>query len=254
MNDEVLPNHIAILPNGNRTWARQRGLHPSEGHKKGAEVLREITRHMRNRGIHTATVWGASTENFKTRSKEEMKNLVKLLDFVMENWAYEADEDEARIVHIGRKDVLPKAVVKNLQYWENKTRHHTRHVLNIAFGYGGHDEIIRGFKKAYKDIQEGKITIDDLAKTNGFYNGKYPYMKFKDYLDTGDQPYPFPDLIIRSANENRLSGFMPWQSVYAEIISVKKLNPEFTPETIEECIKIFQTRNRKFGGDDENNQ
>ena len=246
---EAYPNHIALLPNGNRTWARTHGLSEQEGHKIGVEVLIKFARSLRKLGIHTATVWGMSTENIRTRNPAEIANVVKLLHYVLDTTAQEAHEDGARLIHIGNKDMLPKEVVEKIVYWEEKTSNNTKHVANVAFGYGGHDELLRAFKKAMVDIKAGKITFEDLYKEDGKYHGKYPYMAFKNYLDTKDQPYPFPDLIIRNNNELRLSGFMPWQSVYSEFYPCPKLLPEMTEDDFKLAIIEYAKRNRKFGGD-----
>lgn len=243
-----LPNHICIIPNGNRTWARKNGLSDAEGHRIGVEMLVKLTKHMREREIHTASVWGSSTENFNTRSPKEMRNLIRLLKYVIETWAPEAHTEGARLIHIGRRDRLPKRLASDIAAWEEKTKNNTKHVINLAFDYGGHDELFRAMKKAFEDIQSGKISFDDLRKETGTYQNKYPYHYFKKYLDTRDQPYPYPDLIIRAAGEERLSGWMPWQSVYAEFVSVDKLFPEFEIGTIDDAIVEYQRRNRKFGG------
>jgi len=246
---EDLPNHIAIIPNGNRTWAKLQGLSAMEGHNIGVEVLIKFARIMREWGIHTATVWGTSTENFKKRDPAEMANLVRLLKYVLDTTAEEAHQDGARLIHLGNKEVLPKEIIKKIELWEDKTKNNNKHVANIAFAYGGHDELFRAMEVAFKDIQSGKITFEDLKKEDGLYNGKYPYHAFKKYLDTVDQPHPFPDLIIRTAGEHRLSGFMPWQSVYSEYYAMDKLLPEVTEDDFKLAIIAYATRDRSFGGD-----
>lgn len=161
----------------------------------------------------------------------------------------EAHDDGARLIHLGNKKLLPKEVVRQIEQWEETTKNNTKHVANVAFGYGGHDELLRAMEKAFKDIQEGKTTFEKLREFDGFYNGKYPYFAFKNYLDTVDQPYPFPDLIIRTAGEYRLSGFMPWQSVYSEYYATEKLLPEMTEEDFKRAIIVYATRDRSFGGE-----
>lgn len=246
---EELPKHIAIIPNGNRTWAKLNGLSATEGHNTGVEVLIKFSRIIREWGIHTATVWGSSTENLVRRDPKEVANLFKLLNYVLETTAEEADETGVRLIHLGNKSKLPKELVKKIKHWEDKTKNNTKHVANIAFAYGGHDELFRGMRKAFKDLQEGNITFEDLEKVTGLYNNKYPYHRFKDYLDTKDQPYPYPDLIIRTAGEHRLSGFLPWQSVYSEYYSTNKLMPEMTEEEFKKAIIAYTDRDRSFGGD-----
>lgn len=245
---EELPNHIAIIPNGNRTWAKINGLTAAEGHNLGVEVLIKLSRIIRKWGVHTATVWGSSTENLVRRDPKEIANLFKLLKYVLDTTGEEADEDGVRLIHLGNKEKLPKELVKKIKYWEERTKDNTNHVANIAFAYGGHDELFRGMRKAFNDIQDGKITFDDLMKETGTYSEKYPYHLFKDYLDTKDQPHPYPDLIVRTAGEHRLSGFMPWQSVYAEYYSSNLLMPEMTEEEFKKAIISYVNRDRSFGG------
>lgn len=245
---EKFPKHIAILPNGNRTWAKQKGLSPQEGHNVGVEVLIRFSRIIRNWGIHTATVWGSSTENILKRDPMEIANLIRLLKYVLDTTAQEADEDGARLVHLGNKKLLPAEIVKQIEHWEVKTRANTKFVANVAFAYGGHDEILRAMHKAFEEVNEGKIKFEDLTEVIGTINGKYPYTAFSKYLDTGDQPNPFPDLIIRTAGERRLSGFMPWQSIYSEYYYTDKLLPDMTEEDFKKAIIAYAAIDRSFGG------
>ena len=245
---EDFPNHIAIIPNGNRTWAKQNGKDIREGHNAGVEVLIKFARIIRQWGIHTGTVWGSSTENLSKRDPKELANLFRLLQYVLTKTAEEAHEDGAKLVHLGNKEMLPGEVVRLIESWEEKTKDNDKHVANVAFGYGGHDEIFRAMQKAFAAIEAGEITFEDLTKTIGTYNDKYPYHGFMNYLDTAGQLYPYPDLIIRTAGEYRLSGFMPWQSVYAEFYSTLVLLPDMTEQEFKKAIISFATRDRSFGG------
>lgn len=246
---EAFPNHIAIIPNGNRTWARKNGLSNMEGHNAGVEVLINFARIIRRWGIHTGTVWGSSTENLAKRDPLEVANLIRLFKYVLETTTEEAERDGARLVHLGNKDLLPKELVKLISHWEERTKNNQNFIANVAFAYGGHDEILRAMRIAFEDIKNGKIIFNDLTKTEGLYHGKYPYLAFKEYLDTKGQPYPFPDLIIRTAGEKRLSGFMPWQSVYSEYYYTDLLLPEMTELEFKNAIVSYANRNRSFGGE-----
>ena len=248
LTPDVLPNHVAIIPNGHRTWAKKHGKKATEAHRVGMEILVELSRFFREIGVHTLTVWGMSTENFTSRPEQEVKGLMKLMKHALNTWAQELADEGARIVHLGRKDRLPEDIRILLTQWEEKTAHLTAHCANIAFDYGGHDEILRAMKAAFADIEAGNISFDDLYNEVGSYHGKYPYFAFKDYLDTADQPYPFPDLIIRSSGEQRLSGFMPWQSVYSEFYAAPEHVPEFTEETVKKALLDYANRKRTFGG------
>lgn len=248
---DKLPKHVAVIPNGNRTWAKKNNLPITQGHNAGVEVLIKFARIMRKWGIHTATVWGSSTENLVKRDPKEIANLMRLLKYVLETTAEEASEDGARLMLLGNRDLLPKELVKLVERWEEKTKDNTKYVANVAFAYGGHDEILRGIKRVIDDINDGKIKYEDLYNTEGLYQNKYPYYAFKNYLDTKDQPYPFPDLIIRTAGEKRLSGFMPWQSVYSEYYVSDLLLPEMTEEEFMKAMIEYAGRDRSFGGQKE---
>lgn len=245
---EEMPNHIAIIPNGNRTWAKLNGLKATDGHNAGVEILIRFARLAKKWGIHTSTVWASSTENLTRRAADEIANLYRLLKYVLKVMGEEAHQDGTRMIHIGSKKVLPKEIVRLITKWEEKTKDNKNFVANFAFAYGGHDELFRAMEAAFKDIQAGKITFEDLKKEVGMYQGKYPYYQFKDYLDTKDQPHPYPDLIIRTAGEHRLSGFMPWQSVYSEYYSTPLLLPEMDDEEFMRAIIAYTNRDRSFGG------
>lgn len=243
----VIPHHIAIIPDGNRRWAKERGLAPFQGHEKGADTLRVMLRAARSLGIHTLTVWVFSTENW-TRSDREVTPLMKLFEYFIDKHVKELIKEGVRFICLGRKDRLNKSLLKKLMETEEKTKNLTKHVLNIAVDYGGHDEIIRATKRIIKDVQKGLLNPDDLTKEVGKYEGKYPMLAYTNYLDTKDQPYPFPDLLIRTSGEQRTSGLMPWQAVYAELYFEKCLFPDFTPEKLKKAIIEFSKRNRRFGG------
>ncbi len=242
-----IPKHLAVIPDGNRRWAREKGLPAIEGHRRGANAGKEIIRAARDFGIHTMTLWGFSTENWK-RSEKEREHLMSIFEQAIDDNLEQAKKDGARIFHLGRKDRLPKSLLKKLEDAVEKTKENTKHVFNIALDYGGQDEILRAIKKAVKDIKEGKITAEKLSEEVGKWQDKYPYFLFKNYLDTGEQPYPYPDLVIRTSGEKRLSGLMPWQCAYSEIYFEPSYFPAFTPEKLRTAIIDYSDRNRRFGG------
>ncbi len=246
---EALPNHIAIIPNGHRTWARNNNKKTTEAHKIGMEIIIELSRYLRTLGIHTVSVWAMSTENYLRRDKEEVKGLIDLLMYAFNKWAQEFYDAGARIIHLGRKDRIPAELLKLIKEWEEKSCRQEKYCANIAFDYGGHDELLRAMAKAWADVSAGKITLAALSEEVGLYHGKYPYLRFKEYLDTRDQKYPYPDLIIRSSGELRLSGFMPWQSVYSEFYATPELMPDFTEDTMNKALLDYAGRKRTFGGD-----
>ncbi len=230
----IIPNHIAIILDGNRRWARAKGLPTFAGHKAGFEAGMEIARASRAWGVHTFTVWGFSTENWD-RSQEELSYLFKLFRRMVKVVEDEAEKDDIRLIHLGRKDRLPSDLVKYIEDVEKKTKNHKSHVFNVALDYGGHDEILRATKK----IIEDKIPVKKLDEK-----------LFTSYLDTKDQPYPYVDLFIRTSGEQRTSGFLPWQLNYSEYLWETVNLPDMTPRRLADDILDFSRRRRRFGGND----
>jgi len=232
--DAVIPNHIAIIPDGNRRWARAWGLHTFQGHKKGFDMALELCRTARSWGIHTVTLWGFSTENWD-RTAEEIGYLMKLYAKFVDNYLKEAKEDNVKFVHLGRKDRLPKFLLAKLAKAEEETKDNKKYIMNLAIDYGGHDDIVRAVKKMITDkVPTGKVN-DKL---------------FESYLDTRGQPYPYVDLMIRTSGEQRTSGLLLWQSSYTEYYFENDHFPDFTPEKLKEAVLDFSRRRRRFGGND----
>lgn len=227
-----VPDHIAMILDGNRRWARARGKKPWEGHKAGYEAIKKLARSSRDMGVHTFTVWAWSTENWE-RSPVEINEIMKLLSFGLREIEPELREQKVRLVHLGRKDRLPKEAVMEITRLEKETRDYNDHVFNIALDYGGHDEIIRAVNKV---IADKKTKID--AK------------EFEKYLDTATQSYPYVDLFIRTSGEQRTSGLLPWQLDYAEYYFEQEHLPDFTPEKLREAVLDFSRRRRRFGAND----
>ncbi len=223
-----IPDHVAIIPDGNRRWAKEKKKITYEGHKKGFERLIKITRKARELGIKVFTVWAFSTENWK-RSTEEISYLMKLYEIMLDKYLTEALRDKIRIVHLGRKDRINKNLKNKIVNIEEKTKNFDKYYLCIALDYGGHDEIIRGINK----IRRSQSVISEFD--------------FNEYLDTKDLPFPNPDLIIRTGGEQRLSGFLLWQSQYSELVFEKKYLPDYSDEDFENTIKEFSVRQRRFG-------
>ena len=246
-NTKKIPNHIAIIPDGNRRWAESKGLPAIEGHRKGANALKDLLKHARDIGVHTITFWGFSTENWN-RAKEEISYLMKLFENILDENREDTIKNEVRIVHLGRKDRIPSKLAKKIKNVEEKTKSFTKHVLNMAIDYGGHDEILRAVSRIIDDIEGLKIAKRELKKIIGKFNDKYPMYLLGKYLDTANQPYPYPDLVIRTSGEQRLSGLLPWQCVYAEFYFPKVHFPDFTPTELDKAIEEYSKRDRRFGG------
>lgn len=227
-----VPDHIAMILDGNRRWARARGKQPWEGHRAGYDAIKKLARASRDMGVHTFTIWAFSTENWE-RPQIEVSEIMKLLAFALREVEAELHEQKVRLVHLGRKDRLPAEVMAEINRLEQETKHYTNHVFNIALDYGGHDEIVRAVNKILAEKKD-KIEIKDFEK----------------YLDTAGQAYPYVDLFIRTSGEQRTSGLFPWQMDYAEYYFEQEHLPDFTPEMLREAVLDYSRRRRRFGAND----
>ncbi len=230
----TVPDHIAVILDGNRRWARAKGIPTLQGHKAGFEAGMKIAQAARNWGVHTFTVWGLSTENWD-RSPRELAYLMKLYWKMVSEVEKEAKKDDIRFVHLGRKDRISKSLALYIGSLEKKTRNNKTHVFNAAIDYGSRDEIVRATQKIIGSGVKPE-NIDEKL--------------FASYLDTGDQPYPNVDLYIRTSGEQRMSGFLMWQAAYAEFHWEVDHLPDMTPEKLRDIIIDYSRRRRRFGGND----
>jgi len=226
-----LPNHVAIILDGNRRWAKKNHLPTIEGHRKGAEAVLKLVKKGKELGVRIGSFWAFSTENWN-RSKKEIIGLMRLFKYFLDKYINSIIKNKVHFVHIGRKDHLPKDIVKKIVQLEKETKQFTEHYFVLALDYGGRDEIIRAIKK----MKDSKLDFKDLNEDN-----------FAQFLDTKDLPYPCPDLVIRTGGEMRVSGFMNWQIAYSELFFSSKYLPDFTPEDLELAIKEYSKRQRRFG-------
>ena len=230
-----VPDHIVIIPDGDRRWARARGLSPQEGHKAGIKNMVKLTRAVRHWGIHTVTAWGLSTENWLERPNAEVDFLMRAITHQLRVHLKEAKKDGVRIVHLGRKDRLPKFVLDEIARVEKETKNNKKHILNLALDYGGQDEIVRAVQKIIRDGVKAEAVDVKLLDS---------------HMDTADQPYPYPDLMVRTSGEQRTSGLLLWQSHYAETYWEADHFPDFSPEKLRIAILDYSRRRRRFGGND----
>lgn len=233
MEDKNMPKHIAIIMDGNRRWAKKKKLPIKLGHKQGAETLKKIVRYANKIGINYITVYAFSTENWK-RSKEEVDALMSLLEKYLDDFAKEADTENIVIKVLGNIDVLSDSLKTSINKTIKRTENNTGTIFSIALNYGGRDEIVNATKQIALDIKDGKINVEDI---NEEIFSKYLYTK----------NIPDPDLLIRTSGELRLSGFLPWQSVYSEFLFLDKLWPDFSIQDLDYAIEVYNKRNRKFG-------
>lgn len=233
MEEKNMPKHIAIIMDGNRRWAKQRKLPIKLGHKQGAETLKKIVRYANKIGIEYITVYAFSTENWK-RSEEEVNALMNLLENYLDDFAKEADTENIVIRVLGNLAQLSEALQKSIKNTIKRTEKNTGTIFNIALNYGGRDEIVNAVKQISAEVKEGKVNIEDIDENF-----------VSEHLYTKDDPDP--DLLIRTSGELRLSGFLPWQSTYSEFLFLDKLWPDFNCEDLDNAIKVYNNRNRKFG-------
>lgn len=228
-----LPEHIAIIMDGNGRYATMRGLSRTEGHKAGAEVLHKISEFAGEIGIKYLTVYAFSTENWK-RPFEEVQGIMKLLAHYLSKWEYYLGGNDARIRVIGDISSFDKTLQKTIRFVEKQTEKRKGLCINIALGYGGRDEIVNSVKKVAELYKNSEISLDDINEKM-ISDNLYTY-----YM-------PDPDLIIRPGGEKRISNFLLWQAAYSEFVWMDVLWPEFTDEHLLEAISIYQQRNRRFG-------
>ena len=232
-NTENLPVHIAIIMDGNRRWAKARMMPVKLGHKQGAETLKKIVRYAQKIGIKYMTVYAFSTENWK-RSEEEVAALMDLLKAYLEDFAKEADTENIVIRVLGSMKELSKELQDAINRTVERTKDNTGIIFNIALNYGGRNEIVNATRQISEEVLAGKIKPEDIDEE---MLSKHMYTKGE----------PDPDLLIRTSGELRLSGFLPWQSTYSELYFVDKLWPDFNEKDLDEAIKVYGSRNRKFG-------
>ena len=233
INMQALPEHVAIIMDGNRRWAKKNNLNTPQGHKEGAENLKRIAKFANKIGIKYLTVYAFSTENWK-RSQEEVGAIMKLLKFYLLDFFNWSDEN-IKINVLGRIAELPKDLKDQIHKIEEKTKNNTGLVLNICFNYGGRDEIVTATKNIAQKVLDGELKWEDI-------NEKL----FSNYLYTANQPDP--DLLIRTSGEERISNFLPWQISYSEFVFTDKFWPEYNEQEFLNSIQIYQKRTRRFGG------
>ena len=229
-----IPQHIAIIMDGNRRWAKEKGIATKEGHKAGADNLENIAKFCNKIGVKYLTVYAFSTENWK-RSKDEVSALMLLLKNYLKKFSKDANKDNIKINILGDIDNLEDGLKKDINAAIERTKNCTGLTLNIAFNYGGRAEITNAGKKIAQMVANKEIDINDI---NEKIVGQNLYTETQ----------PDPDLLIRPGGELRTSNFLPWQLVYSEFYFIDKYWPDFNNEDLLEAIKTFNKRNRKFGG------
>lgn len=230
-NKNYLPEHVAIIPDGNRRWAKEKSRPAIEGHRYAAQtVLPNLINELIRLDIKYFTFWALSTENLVGRSKEELDNLFDLARFFLKNKLKEFKKKKIKFKAIGNLAMLPEDLQKEIFKVTKETINNEKMTVVFGLNYGGRDEIIRAINK----IKNLELRIQNLTKDD-----------FGNYLDTKD--IPDPDLIIRTGGEKRLSGFMLWQSEYSELYFSDLFFPDFTAKELEKAINNYSERQRRFG-------
>ena len=219
---------------GNRRWAKEKGIDARLGHKQGAETLEKIAKFANQIGLEYLTVYAFSTENWK-RTKEEVGALMILLENYLDRFLNRDSLRNIRVRALGDIDSLSDNLKKKIYNIVEKSKNNTGLTLNIAFNYGGRAEIVQAVKKISTRVQSGEIKIEDINEN-----------LISDNLYSKGEPEP--DLLIRPGGELRISNFLLWQLAYTEFLFIDKYWPDFSEEDLLEAIQIFEQRNRKFGG------
>jgi undecaprenyl diphosphate synthase len=224
-----MPRHVAIIMDGNRRWARGRGVSELDGHAAGVETIREVLRHAVRRGLPVLTLYAFSRENW-ARTDDEVVGLFSLLEQAIRSETEELRAQGVRVRLLGRLDELPAATRESIESALDATAGGARLVLNIAFNYAGRTELV----DAVRDIVRRGVSADAINEatiTSALYTAGLPD----------------PDLVIRTGGEQRLSNFLIWQSAYAELLTTETLWPDFGPGDLDAALAEFASRTRRFG-------
>ncbi len=248
-NEEIVPQHIAVVMDGNRRWARERGLPVVEGHRQVAtKVLEPLIEYAAKRGVKYMTFWAWSTENWQ-RDAKEVRGIMGLFRHVIADQWDRLHKNGVRVQTIGDIEKFPKDIYESLTKVVEQTKNNKKITAIFALNYGGRDEIVRAINK----MANGKwqmVNGENESGSKGMGNGKREMGKISEQdlsnlLDTAG--IPDPELIVRTGGEQRMSGFLLWQMQYAELYFPQWYMPEFTKEKLDEVIAEFNTRKRRFG-------
>ena len=235
---EVLnvPHHIAVIPDGNRRWAKKRGLPAVSGHKEGVEAYKKLLENAADLGVSYVTFYAFSTENWK-RNVVEVEGLMSLLALQLRNFdkILGKNKEKIRFKVIGNRSGLSDSLQKAIAQMEEKTKNNTQLTALIAINYGGRDEIVHSIKSIVNEVEKRNVSLNEIDEK-----------LIENFLYTSD--IPDPDLLIRTSGEERISNFLLWQLAYTEFVFDDCLWPDFTSENLLEAVRIYSKRQRRFGG------
>ena len=229
-----IPKHIAIILDGNGTWAKARGLERNVGHRHGARTLVEVCKYAREIGVEYLTVYAFSTENWN-RPKKEVNYLMRLLEVFLREQKKNIKKGNIQLKVIGTRNNLSDRQIKIIESVEEEAKDCTGMHINVAFNYGSYEEIIQAVKRIASDVKNDEITIEDINVE-----------LFSNYLYT--KGMPAVDLMIRTSGQYRISNFLLWQIAYSELYFPKTLWPDFSPAELNKAIIEYNKRDRRFGG------
>jgi len=229
-----IPRHIAVIMDGNGRWARERGKPRGEGHRAGAESVREVIDGCRELGVEYLTLYAFSSENWK-RPADEVGALMDLLDRFLDEKEKELEKQNVRLITIGQLERLPETTRIKLDRLREQTKNHTDLTLVLALSYGSREEIVKAARSLAEDAAAGRIDPHDIDTA-----------AFESRLETAG--IPDPDLLIRTSGEMRISNFLLWQISYAEIVILRKNWPDFRKDDLKAAVSEYQRRHRRFGG------
>jgi len=233
MENITIPKHIGIIMDGNGRWAKKRMLPRNMGHKKGAEVFKDIARYCDDLGMEAVTFYAFSTENWK-RPQDEVDGLMKLFkQYLIDAFDYEKYNN--RIIFLGDKAAFNEELRNLMLEIEEKTAERDGMIINLALNYGSRDEIVHACKEIAEKVKAGDMSVEDISEES-----------FSAHLYTKNQPDP--EFILRPSGEKRISNFLLWQCAYSEFIYMDVLWPDFTRKDLDAAIAEFNKRNRRFGG------
>lgn len=234
MTTRELPEHVAIIMDGNGRWAKKRGLPRSAGHAAGAAVFKTIVRYCSRIGIRYLTVYAFSTENWR-RPQDEVLTLIRLFKEYLSDALVNFLDENIQVRFLGDEDAFDPRLKELIDETVRVSQNRTGMVLNIALNYGGRAEILRAARSLARDAKDGVLAPEEIGE-----------QEFARRLYTAGQPDP--DLIIRPSGEERISNFLLWQSAYAEYVFMDILWPDFRPEDLDRALEVYAARNRRFGG------
>lgn len=233
-----IPSHIAVILDGNRRWAREEGLSVEDGYRMGAKRVEDFLKWCYDVGVKTVTLYALSTENLARRNPQEVSALLGILREYLrkELESNELVKRKVKVKALGYVELLPRDIAEGVRELERRTERFDERFLNIALAYGGRAEIVDAARRIAEDVAKGKLRIEEINECI-----------FEKYLQTSHLPNPYPDLVIRTSGELRISNFLLWQIAYSELVFLDVYWPDFRRIDFLRALRVYQRRSRRFG-------